>query len=578
MMMTRRQSSSSNLQQQQHTSLQNQPNPRRVSFEGADAPPSNKRRFVGLTGGSQRSRGTTSMRSSASKNVIDPSAVSIPLSQESIVTISSKAITPRPSILRKNPVTVLHGRVMKDQPQQQSQQPNVGLDRAVVHVNNSNQQRRSLSKRMSDMSMEQTTSPYPCRSVVKGLSIRDLLERKALHAQLCEETKQFQQQVATLEHILKKEYKFLPTTASSESPSTTAPSGSNVENGWRIRLLLTKAQDTDTMLWKKLHDYEKTLLDIHTSSSHQLSTSSSNEIRDLQTSCMKLHRDFKLSHKALLMCLSVIGDEDRSMYDLADRSTAVTTAPIVEAVGWTGMSATAATHENSNTISDGSDVDNNDPNAMDPVLSRSISPMPAYTSFREEKKSGRLGSKSRDKAKGPSKVVDDDDEYDAYAENFFDVFANYCVDEGKCCDSRRRRSGHASTSRHDDDDDDDFDEYGDDDHDEIDRPSFWICGDVFDLRNDHNTRSTTTQTSTSANHHHRRGSTRKLDVMDTDENENDDDTDTASFRSSKYYEKWYQQIQENVHSMQLDLLHFRSRSLNRHRANMDDDDEEDDMT
>ena len=62
------------------------------------------------------------------------------------------------------------------------------------------------------------------------------------------------------------------------------------------------------------------------------------------------------------------------------------------------------------------------------------------------------------------------------------------------------------------------------------------------------------------------------DNTDTTTIEYDNDIDTASYKSFKYFEKWCQQIQKNVHSMQLDLLHFRSRSLNYHCNDNNDED------
>jgi hypothetical protein len=77
-------------------------------------------------------------------------------------------------------------------------------------------------------------------------------------------------------------------------------SGETPAAAWRAKILFRSAQESDKELWKKLYDYEKTLLVRHKSS-----CMSADEMRTAQTSCMKLHRDFKRSHKALVMALSL---------------------------------------------------------------------------------------------------------------------------------------------------------------------------------------------------------------------------------------------------------------------------------
>lgn len=525
MMMTRIQSSPSQQRMQQ--------NARRVSFEDTDKP-SSKRRFVGLTGGSQRSRGIYSTS----------------CSNQTAPTHSPAAPSLSPT-LKKNQVTVLHGRVMKDQ-QQQQQLPmkENSLRSEAIEASTNNNQRRSLTKRLSDMSIERTFSRHQFNSSMGGASIRDLLERKAVYAKLLDETKHFQEQVSTLENVLKKEHQ----------PPSVSTTTSTIETGWRVRLLLKKAQDTDTTLWRKLYEYEKTLLDVY----QNQTTGSTNEIRDLQTSCMKLHRDFKRCHKALLMCLSLLGDEDKNqlMNDITDPENSAITSPIVDAVGWTGMMTTIDKRENIRNIdsvmlrkSDNDlDISNNKLDE-DGSLSRSISPIPAYTSFRKEKETGRDSRKPKQK-----KIIDydeydefPDDDYNICQDKFFDALTNYCS-TSRC---------HGTPSRRNDNNDNNVDD--DDPH------LFWICSDILDLA--HTDDKAISNTNSSAKnqtidcHVDKNNNKRTTTIADTDDVMYNNNDDNESFTSTKY--KWFQQIQDNVHSMQLDLLRFRSRSLNRHH-NYDD--------
>ena len=590
-MMTRMQSSSSSPHQFQ--------NPRRVSFEDTDRP-SSKRRFVGLTGGSQRRRGaatatsTLSTKSSSTSHtttVFHPSSASIPLYHTPTGTTgSSISHTTNPShlssptssissILRKKSVTVLHGRVfMKEQPSTPPNEPKTFLHEVpVVTPNCSSKQRRSFTNQTSGMSIERMTPSYSYRSsAAGGTSIRDLLERKAMYTQLLEETRQFQQQVTTLENVLKRDYKHLPAKTANDFPLTSTTSTVSAESGWRIRLLLTKAQETDSLLWKKIYEYEKTLHNVHNNSGNNSQTTS-NEIRDLQTSCIKLHRDFQRCHKGLLMCLSLLdGDDDtnRSMnhqHDCYDMSmddanpTTVTTTPIVEAVGWTSMMNNQPIR---NTIRDSSDSHDDFEDDSLLLSQRSMSPIPVYTSFRKETKHGIV----------KPKTIIDDDEYDddddhRDQDHFFEAFTKYCFDENKFCGGRR--GGNGTTSRREvssEEDDEDNDPH-----------SFWICGDVLDLRhNVHHIISTTPTTPISSStvptnptNDRRRVQNHNDQHQDTIGNDGNDTTESYN-SSRKYYEKWYQQIQKNIHSMQLDLLHFRSRSSNRHFRNEDDMNYDDD--
>jgi hypothetical protein len=146
-------------------------------------------------------------------------------------------------------------------------------------------------------------------------AIRKRLQRKSDYSQLTAETQQYQKLVSELSALLDS-------------------SGETPEAAWRVRILMTSAQETDKELWEKLYSYEKTLL-----MKKNGSTSSGEEdLRTEQTACMKLHRDFKRSHKTLLMAMSLYekkqaaeisrlgavgwsngGDEKEDFYDKALR-------------------------------------------------------------------------------------------------------------------------------------------------------------------------------------------------------------------------------------------------------------------
>ena len=275
---------------------------RRVSFEGDD---SFKRRCVGLT---SQGRAAASMVRKK---------------------LNSSESTPL-SILKKNEpqqhVMVLHGRVIKNQ--KDEPQP-------------------------SQLHWDELYSPLEGS---KGGSIRNSFERKHKFSQLAEETKQFQQQVSSLEQYIKEQQ---PDIASSLSSSTS----SDIENGWRIRVLIKTAQESEKALWTKLFEYEKTLL-VNQEPSH-FSPAPQNDLREAQTACMKLHRDFKRSHKSLMMCVSLA--EGNDPVDV--------TSPPIDSVGWTGI---AKTEMDANRV-----VHPPNPPVVPPPVPRSHrSSVPEYTSFR----------------------------------------------------------------------------------------------------------------------------------------------------------------------------------------------------
>lgn len=107
--------------------------------------------------------------------------------------------------------------------------------------------------------------------------------RPSTYAQLAHEMLHFQRLVADLERLLR---------LSGESP----------EAAWRCRILIRSAQETDNDLWRKLYDYENSLL--LGSGVSGAATTSTSESRSAQSACVKLHRDFKRIHHGLLQALS----------------------------------------------------------------------------------------------------------------------------------------------------------------------------------------------------------------------------------------------------------------------------------
>lgn len=111
-------------------------------------------------------------------------------------------------------------------------------------------------------------------------SSRERLTRQSKFTQLTKEVQQFQRLVADLETLL---------------PSA----GQSSQSSWRARIMTRSAQEADSDLWAKLHEYEKTLVLRKNDGERE------KEVRALQSSCLKLHRDFKRAHKSLVMALSV---------------------------------------------------------------------------------------------------------------------------------------------------------------------------------------------------------------------------------------------------------------------------------
>lgn len=115
------------------------------------------------------------------------------------------------------------------------------------------------------------------------VAVRKEMERRSVYAQLLHETTQYQKTVAELEQVLPE-------------------AGDLPEAAWRAKILMKSAQAVDQELWKKLYDYERTLRNREEDPG----------IRQEQTACMKLHRDFKRAHKSLVMALTVYEKTQRA--------------------------------------------------------------------------------------------------------------------------------------------------------------------------------------------------------------------------------------------------------------------------
>lgn len=126
-------------------------------------------------------------------------------------------------------------------------------------------------------------------------SIRRVLQRRSEFSKLSHETQQYSKMVSDLVAVLEE---------SGESPAA----------AWRAKILAHSARETDKDLWAKLFQYETTL-----------GQGRDEETRTAQTSCMKLHRDFKRSHKTLLMALTTF--EKRQAAEVSR----------LGAVGWSGI-------------------------------------------------------------------------------------------------------------------------------------------------------------------------------------------------------------------------------------------------
>jgi hypothetical protein len=425
---------------------------RRVSFEVDDL---QKRRCVGLT---LRGMNASSLASTLKT-----------LKDKSSYPLETTGTTPL-SILKKNRqqhhATELRGRIMKQ---------------------------RKNDIQCFDYNPDQ---PNSCKSTNMS-SIRSNLDRKMVFARLLDEMKQLQQQVTTLEATIRDHQV--------AAPFTSTGTANEVENEWRIRVLLKAAQESDQTLWTKLYEYEKTLLVGDADSSFHAGTTTPNvELRDAQTACMKLHRDFKRCHKALLLCLSLVVRNDSSTMALIDDTTKRT--PLIDSVGWTGHCITKNRSMPQLPINVSNELDaiDNSIYSTKRILPRSVSPIPEYTSFRPLKNkddSAKLTYHAKtDHATTTLDSLRQDEKNDGAANN---CLVESPMEENKCCD------GYSDV---------DNDDYTEDNH--------WICG--------------------------------ALNFQNQKKDDNDDEISSFVSSSKSNYQQWYKTIQDELHSMQLDLLHVRS--------------------
>lgn len=144
-------------------------------------------------------------------------------------------------------------------------------------------------------------------------SIRQVIQRRSQFSQLVNETQQFQKLVSDLEKTLEG-YK----------------EGDSPEASWRARIMIRSAKDQDNDLQNKLYEYEKTLTMMAAEKGEN-----QQEVRNAQSACLKVHRDFKRVHKSLLMALSLYEKRQHAEVSLLGS---------VNAVGWS-QAATAAHQE-----------------------------------------------------------------------------------------------------------------------------------------------------------------------------------------------------------------------------------------
>jgi hypothetical protein len=196
-------------------------------------------------------------------------------------------------------------------------------------------------------------------------SIRKQMERKSKLSELTNEMKHFQQMVAELDSILSMaqsppRHQHQPETPQRVSAFTERqPHDEAIEDRnahqWRARIKIKAAQEADTKLFEKLYNYEKTLSRSHSSNNNNnninnketimmKSTSTTNaatfmddEVREAQTACMRLHRDFKQTHKQLVMVLSkYYNAQPQDSPQLSDSQRSLL-GQLGSGVGWTGL-------------------------------------------------------------------------------------------------------------------------------------------------------------------------------------------------------------------------------------------------
>jgi hypothetical protein len=178
-----------------------------------------------------------------------------------------RVMPPAPTTAQTAPQTrirrplVLHGRVVRDGTEEEGDDDHT-----------------------SAASLAARRSTRQARSHAPQNAVRLSLERRSKYAQLLHETTHYQKLVSDLEEVLP---------GAGESPQA----------AWRAKILMGSAQAVDQALWTKLYDYERGLV---------AREEGDIEVRQAQTACMKLHRDFKRSHKGLVLALTLYEKKQRA--------------------------------------------------------------------------------------------------------------------------------------------------------------------------------------------------------------------------------------------------------------------------
>jgi hypothetical protein len=178
--------------------------------------------------------------------------------------VTTVAATTRPTKTRIRRPIVLHGRVVRD-----------GSSQAEDDDEEDEFSAAGLAARRSSRS---------AWSQAQQNSVRQSLERRSKYASLLHETTHYQKIVSELEQVLP---------GAGESPQA----------AWRAKILMTSAKGVDQALWTKLYDYERSL---------RAREGDTVAVRAAQTACLKLHRDFKRSHKALVLACTLYEKTQRA--------------------------------------------------------------------------------------------------------------------------------------------------------------------------------------------------------------------------------------------------------------------------
>ena len=183
---------------------------------------------------------------------------------------TSTGLTPQQAGIRSRTLPFVRALPAEDGPRTSSQRPTRIRRPIVLHGRVIHQE-------------EDVDMGAPESRSVPQMSVRQQMERRSVFAQLQQETSQYQKTVAELEELL-------------------PIAGEQPDAAWRAKILMRSAQAVDQELWSKLYEYEKTLRN----------REQDPEVRQQQTACMKLHRDYKRAHKALVLGLTMYEKTQRA--------------------------------------------------------------------------------------------------------------------------------------------------------------------------------------------------------------------------------------------------------------------------